>query len=548
MRTIRYLGLIGLLLALVGMGALACASDSAPALNETQLRSIVEDAVAKSAPEPQQQVSAQEIKAMVESSMMDMASSQVSAQEIQRMVESAVGSAAGEGASAQELQALVQSAVMAITADAVTNADVQAAISKAVMDAQEGMVTGDEIQSMVEKAVSNAAMEGASAEEIQSMVESAVSSVASGAVTSEDVAAAVSKAVMEAQEGMVTGDEVQAAISSAVMQAAENSLTADQIEQIVSKALDDRAMMEEAPRETIVFSDLNWTSAQVQNRVAQYIVEHGYGYPTDVIFGGTLPNFQGLQKGDIHVTLEIWLPNQSIGWGKAIEIGDVVSVGTSLVGDWQSTFVVPKYIADANPDLKTPQDLMKPEYQELFSTPDSRGKARLVACVPTWSCSLVNTEQIDTYGLADHLHVITPGDQSAMFAEVFAAYEKQEPWLGYMWGTGDPALKLDLVRLQEEPYTEECWDADKACAFAESLVLIAVHKSLLPRAPDVIGMLQNWEFSIDIYKSIFQYMDANEGSEASDAALWFLNNNKIWESWVTPGAAAAVNAALASDA
>ena len=485
MRTIRYLGLIGLLLALAGMGALACTSDSAPALNETQLRSIVEDAVAKSAPEPQQQVSAQEIKAMVEASMMDMASSQVSAQEIQRMVEGAVASAAGEGASTQELQALVQSAVMAITADAVTNADVQAAVSKAVM---------------------------------------------------------------EAQEGMVTGDDVQAAISSAVMQAAENSLTANEIEQIVSKALDDRAMMEEAPRKTIVFSDLNWTSAQVQNRVAQYIVEHGYGYPTDVIFGGTIPNFQGLQKGDIHVTLEIWLPNQSIGWGKAVEIGDVVSVGTSLVGDWQSTFVVPKYIADAHPDLKTPQDLLKPEFQELFSTPDSRGKARLVACVPTWACSQTNSEQIDTYGLADHLHVLTPGDQSAMFAEIFAAYEKQEPWLGYMWGTGDPALKLDLVRLQEEPYTEECWDTGKACAFADSLVLIAVHKSLLPRAPEVIGMLQKWEFSIDLYKSIFQYMDANEDVEPSDAAEWFLNNNKIWERWVTPEAAAAVNAALASGA
>ena len=46
------------------------------------------------------------------------------------------------------------------------------------------------------------------------------------------------------------------------------------------------------PKETIVFSDLNWTSAQVQNRVAQYIVEEGYGYPTDVKFGATLPLFQ----------------------------------------------------------------------------------------------------------------------------------------------------------------------------------------------------------------------------------------------------------------
>ena len=41
-----------------------------------------------------------------------------------------------------------------------------------------------------------------------------------------------------------------------------------------------------AAKDTIVFSDLNWTSAQVQNRIAQFIVEHGYGYPTDTVFGG----------------------------------------------------------------------------------------------------------------------------------------------------------------------------------------------------------------------------------------------------------------------
>ena len=161
-----------------------------------------------------------------------------------------------------------------------------------------------------------------------------------------------------------------------------------------------------------------------------------------------------------------------------------------------------------------------------------------------WSCELVNTAQIEAYGLTDHTHVINAGSQEAMFAEVYGAYEKEEPWLGYMWGTGDPGLKLDLVRLEEPPYTKECWDADKACAFAESLVLVAVHKSLLPRAPEVIGMLQNWEFSIDLYKSIFQWMDANPGSEASQAAVWFLKNNNIWESWVTSDAARAVNAAL----
>jgi len=322
-----------------------------------------------------------------------------------------------------------------------------------------------------------------------------------------------------------------------------------EVEKVVTEQVEVTRVVEvmapEGPKDTIVFSDLNWTSAQVQNRIAQYIVEHGYGYPTEVIPGGTLPLFQGLKQGDTHVTMEIWLPNQSIGWEEAVELGEVVSVGKSLVGDWQSTFVIPKYVADANPGLKTPQDLMKAEYQELFSTPDSRGKARLVACVPGWSCELVNDEQIETYGLTDSLHVVKPGSQDAMFAEIYGAYEREEPWLGYMWGTGDPALKLDLVLLEEAPYTKECWESGKACAFDNSLVLVAVHNSLLPRAGDVIGFLQNWEFTIGIYKGIFQWLDSNEGSLPKEAAIEWLNTESdIWTEWVTDEAAEGVQAAL----
>ena len=134
-----------------------------------------------------------------------------------------------------------------------------------------------------------------------------------------------------------------------------------------------------------------------------------------------------------------------------------------------------------------------------------------------------------------------------MFTELYNAYEQEEPWLGYMWGTGDPALKLDLFRLEEPAYTKECWDSDKACAFDESLVLVAVHNSLLPRAPGVIGFLQNWEFTIDVYKGIFQWKDANPDATNEEAATQWLNDHSgVWESWVTDDAAEDVHAALAA--
>ena len=86
----------------------------------------------------------------------------------------------------------------------------------------------------------------------------------------------------------------------------------------------------ESSKPTLVFSDLNWNSAQIQNRIAQYIVENGYGYTTDVVFGATIPLFQGLRRGDSHITMEIWLPSQDEAWNEALAAGEVVSIGLSL--------------------------------------------------------------------------------------------------------------------------------------------------------------------------------------------------------------------------
>lgn len=168
-------------------------------------------------------------------------------------------------------------------------------------------------------------------------------------------------------------------------------------------------------KETIVFSDLNWDSAGIQTRIARFIVEHGYGYPTDAIAGETVPLFQGLINNDTQVTLEVWLPNQQEAWDKALADGTVVDVGNSLEDNWQG-FVIPQYLKDANPGLVSVADL--PDYMDLFVTPDSRGKARFVSCVAGWACEQVNAEKVVSYGLEDYLHVVNPGSGSALFADI----------------------------------------------------------------------------------------------------------------------------------
>ncbi|MQG71881.1 MAG: hypothetical protein FI705_06240, partial [SAR202 cluster bacterium] len=54
----------------------------------------------------------------------------------------------------------------------------------------------------------------------------------------------------------------------------------ERVEVEVEKIVEVEAVKE---KREIVFGGLDWTSALVQNGVARYIVEHGYGYPTSQI-------------------------------------------------------------------------------------------------------------------------------------------------------------------------------------------------------------------------------------------------------------------------
>ena len=354
--------------------------------------------------------------------------------------------------------------------------------------------------------------------------------------------------VVEVEKEVTVVEEREVPVTQVVTEVVvETETVVEEREVEVTRVVTQEVMVEapEGPKETIIFGDLNWASALLQNRIAQFIVEFGYGYPTDVKFGATLPLFEGLKNGDTNVTMEIWLPNQDEAWNKAREEGAVLSVGKSLGSDWQSAFVIPAYLQEQYPDLDSVEDLKDQKFKDLFKTAETGDKARLVSCVIGWACELVNAAQITAYGLDDHVEIVNPGDGSALNADVYGAYEQEEPWLGYQWGTNDPALKLDLVRLEEPAYTDECWFTTKACAYEDATILIAVNPDLPAAAPDIIDMLRNWDFNIGIYKSVVQWQDANPDADTASTALWWLSENEgIWGGWVTSEAAEGIKAAL----
>lgn len=291
---------------------------------------------------------------------------------------------------------------------------------------------------------------------------------------------------------------------------------------------------------TVVFSDLNWTSSEVQVRIAAFIVEHGYGYPTELVAGDTVSLFQGLVSGTTQVTMEIW-PAQQV-WIDALEDpGVLVLLGDSIDLAWES-WVIPQYVKDAHPGLVSVWDL--PDYQHVFITPDSRGKARFVDCVPGWVCEQVNSNKVVAYGLEDVLDVIKPGSGEAKFEDLQSTYHRGKPWLGYMRGPTMQTESMELYRLKEPEWTQACWDSDQGCAYPPSEVRIAVHRSLLNDAPDVVEFLRAWDFEIDVQVQS-EFWQAEHNASPDETAIWYLKTfPEVWSAFVPEDVAEAVMAQL----
>ena len=301
---------------------------------------------------------------------------------------------------------------------------------------------------------------------------------------------------------------------------------------------------DQGPKDTIVFADLNWESAEIQTRIASYIIENGYEYPTEKVIADTTSQFPAFASDSVHISMEVWVTNAEEAYAQAIDNGDVIDVSPTLEDNWQA-WVIPQYVKDANPGLVSVSDI--PEYKDLFVTPDSNGKARLVSCVPGWACERINANKIAAYGLEDDIEVITPGSGGALFADLQGAYDREVPWLGYIWAPTKLASELDLYLLEEPPYTDECWTSDQGCAYPTAEIKVVVTPSLQERAPEVVDFLSNWNMPSSDAGLVEAWMkNNNETPEA--ASIWFLQNHaNKWTGLVPSDIAGKVNEALADE-
>ncbi len=303
-------------------------------------------------------------------------------------------------------------------------------------------------------------------------------------------------------------------------------------------------------QKTVVFGDLSWDSAQVNNRIAGFIATHGYGYDVEYIPGDTIIILQGLRSGDVDVNMEIWVENQQDAYDEAVASGDVTDLGNNFGDNWQG-WLVPRYMVEGDaargiepvaPDLKSVSDL--PKYWELFRDPENPDKGRFINSLPGWECTAINSQKLVTYGLDQYYTDFVVGSDAALSGSMAAAYEKGEPWLGYYWAPTWVLGKLDMYALREPAYSDEVWNSTKGCAYPSNNVNVAVNSAFAADNPELVTFLDNFTTKTEQHNAVLAYMQ-DSGATTEEAAQFFLREYEdVWTKWVPADVAKAVKAAL----
>ncbi len=313
----------------------------------------------------------------------------------------------------------------------------------------------------------------------------------------------------------------------------------------------------EEEKPTIIIGDTQFESLWINNAIAQYIIENGYGYPVETTVMTTPIAQTSLAQGDIDIWMEMWQQNWEDMYTEEMAAGTIENVGAIYEGGPQF-FMVPQWVADEY-NIKTVFDMK--DHWELFEDPADPGKGNFLNCIIGWQCEAINDVKIEAYGLSEYYNLIAPGSSGVMEAALASAQMKQEPVFGYYWAPTAIMGLYDWYILEEPAYDADVWaqitaakDDDslrplsEACAYETVPIDIGINADLRDKAPDVVEMLEDMMVGVEALNRTAAWAKENEVQDWDEAAIWYFNEyESTWKTWVTDDAYDKIKAALAAE-
>ncbi|MCP8897114.1 ABC transporter substrate-binding protein [Shinella daejeonensis] len=306
---------------------------------------------------------------------------------------------------------------------------------------------------------------------------------------------------------------------------------------------------------SLTIADMNWQSAEVLAGLDSFVLTHGFGCSVEMVAGDTVPTIMTMaEKGQPDIMSEAWVEKLPQVVERGVAEGTLVIAAKALPDGGQNGWWIPKYLADAHPDIKTIADALK--HPELFPEPEGSGKGAVYNGPQGWGGTVVTAQLFKAFEAEKAgFMLIDPGSAAGLDGSISKANERKEGWIGFYWSPTALLGKYDMVRLDngvsrdDEEWkrcttVETCPDPKPNGWRLENVYTLVSKRFADAASPEVMDYLNKRSWSNDTVNKLMLWMTDNQ-ADGEDGARHFLKENPdIWKTWVSPEAAARIEAAL----
>lgn len=293
------------------------------------------------------------------------------------------------------------------------------------------------------------------------------------------------------------------------------------------------ALAEVESTDPIKLTTHDWSGQVITTTIMAEVLKKA-GYNVELVQADYLAQFAGLKTGDLHVAMEIWETTGREAMDEATASGQVVNLGETgmqAIEEWW----YPAYMEERCPGLPDWTALL--DCADAFSTAETASKGRYLGGPVTWGG--FDEERVEALGL--DFEVVHAGTDAALFAELEAAYQRQDPIILWLYSPHWAPAKYDGKFVQFPPYSVECYtdpavgvnpDATHDCGKPTGPIWKVAWKGVAEKWPGAAKAIENFRISNDEMGALVGKVDLEGQPIDAVVAEWMAANEATWSQWI----------------
>ena len=294
----------------------------------------------------------------------------------------------------------------------------------------------------------------------------------------------------------------------------------------------------EAPESTdpIKIALFDWTSVNLNAHILGDILTK-LGYNVEYVTADYLSSLTtGLTNGDLTVAMEHWDTTAGEAMAASEATGQTERLG-KLGPQAKEEWWYPLYMKEKCPGLPNWEALKDPKCAEAFSTPETAPNGRYLGGPVTWGG--FDEERVEALELP--FQVVHAGTDAALFAELESAYQRQAPFIGWIYTPHWAPIKYEGAWVEFPEYEDACYvdaawglnpDATHDCGKPHGWIKKVGWAGGEAKWPAAYAAIRNFKIDNKTMGELIAKVDL-EGHKVEDVvAGWMKDNEATWKAWI----------------